>query len=276
MKVSGSKAELVGAADALYLTAGGSNSAVGLFALSASDIWCAQYNNERKVLVERRALNLAHFDGSAWTNAISIPGRNAKDYAYCVLGKYVAGVPYLFIYNQNTQSVSLYKYASNAWSAVFESLKMKKADGTTDATLNLRAFDFDIATNGDIYVMAGGDYSVEKVYNLAVVKIAAKDNAQTIIGGEMSVDIDEYRSASMALDANDVPYVVYTKPEGDVKYACITTIDPKAKTWTEGEKLSSSPSDFVVIRFTENGLGYVVSKETIGENTKYVLYSTAE
>lgn len=276
MKVSGSKAELVGAADALYLTAGGSNSAVGLFALSASDIWCAQYNNERKVLVERRALNLAHFDGSAWTNAISIPGRNATDYAYCVLGKYVAGVPYLFIYNQNTQSVSLYKYASNAWSAVFESLKMKKADGTTDATLNLRAFDFDIATNGDIYVMAGGDYSVEKVYNLAVVKIAAKDNAQTIIGGEMSVDIDEYRSASMGLDANDVPYVVYTKPEGDVKYACITTIDPKAKTWTEGEKLSSSPSDFVVIRFTENGLGYVVSKETIGENTKYVLYSTAE
>ena len=226
--------------------------------------------------MERRALNLAHFDGSAWTNAISIPGRNAKDYAYCVLGKYVAGVPYLFIYNQNTQSVSLYKYASNAWSAVFESLKMKKADGTTDATLNLRAFDFDIATNGDIYVMAGGDYSVEKVYNLAVVKIAAKDNAQTIIGGEMSVDIDEYRSASMGLDANDVPYVVYTKPEGDVKYACITTIDPKAKTWTEGEKLSSSPSDFVVIRFTENGLGYVVSKETIGENTKYVLYSTAE
>lgn len=80
----------------------------------------------------------------------------------------------------------------------------------------------------------------------------------------------------MSLDSNDVPYVVYTKPEGDVKYACITTIDPKAKTWTEGEKLSSNPSDFVVIRFTDNGLGYVVSKETIDKATKYVLYSSGE
>ena len=236
MKVSGSKAELVGEANAMYKTGGGSNSSVGLFAFSTSDIWCAQYNDERKVLVERRALNLAHFDGSAWTNAISIPGRNATDYAYCVLGKYVAGVPYLFIYNQNTQSVSLYKYASNAWGAVFESLKLKKADESTDA----------------------------------------KDKAQTLIGGEMTIDIDKSRSASMSLDSNDVPYVVYTKPEGNDKYAYFTFIDAKTKTWSNEEKLSSNPSDFVVLRFDDKGLGYIVSKETIDKATKYVLYSSGE
>ena len=97
MKVSGQEAELVGDAAAMYQTAGGSNSSVGLFAFSSSDIWCAQFNNERNVSVDRRALNLAHFDGSVWTNANSIPGRNAKDNAYCVLGKYVASVPYLFV-----------------------------------------------------------------------------------------------------------------------------------------------------------------------------------
>ncbi len=228
MKVSGSKAELVGEANAMYKTGGGSNSSVGLFAFSTSDIWCAQYNDERKVLVERRALNLAHFDGSAWTNAISIPGRNAK------------------------------------------------ADGSTDAILNLRAFDFDIASNGDIYVMAGGDYSVEKLFNLAVVKIAAKDKAQTLIGGEMTIDIDKSRSASMSLDSNDVPYVVYTKPEGNDKYAYFTFIDAKTKTWSNEEKLSSNPSDFVVLRFDDKGLGYIVSKETIDKATKYVLYSSGE
>lgn len=276
MKVSGSKAELVGDAAAMYQTAGSSNSSVGLFAFSASDIWCAQYNNERNVSVDRRALNLAHFDGSVWTNANNIPGRNSKDYAYCVLGKYVASVPYLFVYNQNDNSISLYKYDSGAWNSVFERLKLKKEDGTTDSVLNLRAFDFDVASNGDIYVMAGADYSVEEVYNLAVVKISAKDNAQTILGGVMPVNINDCRSASMGLGLDDVPYVVYTKPEGDVKYACVTTIDPKAKTWLEGEKLSSNPSEFVVLRFADKGLGYIVSKEKVGDATKYVLYSVAK
>lgn len=276
MKVSGQEAELVGDAAAMYQTAGGSNSSVGLFAFSSSDIWCAQFNNERNVSVDRRALNLAHFDGSVWTNANSIPGRNAKDYAYCVLGKYVANVPYLLVFNQNTNSISLYKYASNAWSAVFESLKLKKADGAADAKLNLRALDFDIASGGDIYVMVGADYSVEDLYNLGVVRIAAKDNSQTLIGGELSIDIDKSRSASMGLDNNDVPYLVYTKPEGDVKYACITHIDAKSKTWSTEEKLSPNPSDFVVLRYDDKGRGYIVSSETIGESKKYVLYSSAE
>ena len=39
-----------------------------------------------------------------------------------------------------------------------------------------------------------------------LLKIAAKDKAQTLIGGEMTIDIDKSRSASMSLDSNDVPY----------------------------------------------------------------------
>ena len=276
VKISGSEAEYVGDAAALYKTGSGSNSSVGLFAFSASDIWCAQRNEDKNVTVARRALNLAHYDGSTWTNAIPISGRNANDYAYCVLGKYVANVPYLLVFNQNTNSISLYKYASNAWSAVFESLKLKKADGAADAKLNLRALDFDIASGEDIYVMVGADYSVADLYNLGVVRIAAKDNSQTLIGGELSIDIDKSRSASMGLDNNDVPYLVYTKPEGDVKYACITHIDAKSKTWSAEEKLSTNPSDFVVLRYDDKGRGYIVSSETIGESKKYVLYSSAE
>lgn len=276
VKISGSEAEYVGDAAALYKTGSGSNSSVGLFAFSASDIWCAQRNDDRNVNVDRRTLNLAHYDGSTWTNAIPISGRNVNDYAYCVLGKYVANVPYLLVFNQNTNSISLYKYASNAWSAVFESLKLKKADGAADAKLNLRTLDFDIASGGDIYVMVGADYSVENLYNLGVVRIAAKDNSQTLIGGELSIDIDKSRSASMGLDNNDVPYLVYTKPEGDVKYACITHIDAKSKTWSTDEKLSPNPSDFVVLRYDDKGRGYIVSSETIGESKKYVLYSSAE
>ena len=80
----------------------------------------------------------------------------------------------------------------------------------------------------------------------------------------------------MSLDSNDVPYVVYTKPEVNDKYAYFTFIDAKTKTWSNEEKLSSNPSDFVVLRFDDKGLGYIVSKETIDKATKYVLYSSGE
>lgn len=279
MKVSGTSASYVGEAGSMYKTGGTSNSSVAVFPVADNDVWCAQYNDDRSgVDVSRRALNLAHYDGSAWSNANAISGRSATDFAYNVSGRTVSGIPYLFVYNQNTQSISVYKYKNKAWNTMFESLKIKQADGTTDATLNLRAMDFDIASDGSIYVMAGADYSTAKVYNIGVVKISADGSSQQLVGGEMTnVNIDTYRNASMSLDSNDVPYVTYTKTgEGSTKYLCITHIDSKTKTWADGESLSSESCDFAVIRFSESGTGYVAAKVKRDSEYKYILFSSAE
>ncbi len=287
MKVTGvGEASYVGEAGQMFKTGTGANSSVAVFPISDNDVWCAQRNDDRNVVVARRSLNLAHFDGSAWTNNNQITGRTAADYAYCVLGRIISGVPYMYVYNQNSQSISIYKYSDNAWTTMFESLKIKQADGQTDATLDLYAMDFDIASDGSVYVMTGADYSTTKVYNIGVVRISADGSSQQIIGGEMTeVNIDKYRNASMSLDANDVPYVVYTKPdaEGSSKHLFITYIDSKTKTWAPEEALGADACDFAVIRFSESGVGYVAAtaKGTSADDpettfSKYVLYSSAQ
>ncbi len=285
MKVGGTGGvSYVGEAGSMYKTGTGSNSSAAIFPVSDNNLWCAQRNDDRNVDVDRRALNLAHFDGSAWTNNNQITGRTASDYAYCVLGRIISSVPYLYVYNQNTQSISLYRYSGGSWTAVFESLRIKKADGESYATLNLRAMDFDIASDGSVYVMAAADYSVEKVYNISVVRISADGSGQQIIGGETAVDIADYRNASMSLDANDVPYVIYTKPDGEdsSKHLYITHIDTKTKTWSSEERLSSGTCDFAVIRFDGNGTGYVAAKvsnpsaDGSSSVVKYELFSSAE
>ncbi len=286
MKVTGvGEASYVGEAGPMFKTGTGANSSVAVFPISDNDVWCAQRNDDRNVAVARRSLNLAHFDGSVWTNNNQITGRTASDYAYCVLGRVISSVPYLYVYNQNNQSISIYKYSDSVWSTVFENLKIKQADGQTDAILDLYAMDFDIASDGSIYVMTGADYSTVKVYNIGVVRISADGSSQQLVGGEMTqVNIDKYRNASMSLDANDVPYVIYTKPDGEgtSKHLYITHIDSKTKTWADEEPLGTGTCDFAVIRFDENGVGYVAAKvsnpSADGSSTvvRYELYSSAE
>ena len=275
MKV-GSSASYVGEAGSLFQTGGSSNSSVAVFPVAENDIWCAQYNNAKNSLVGKRALNLAHFDGTSWTNGIAVEGRNASDYAYCVLGKKIQDAHYLMVFNQNTSTISIYKYSEGTWASVLESQEIMKADGTTKATLNLRALDFDLSSDGQIYVMTGADYSAEKVYNIGVVRINPETKSQVLIGGETDINIDDCRSASFSLDSNDVPYIAYTKLEGDARFACIRHIDGKTKTWSEDTKLSSLSCGLTIIRFSGDGKGYVANIEAIGDSSKYVLYSTVE
>lgn len=265
----------VGDAGSLLATTGSSSSGSAVFPISANEVWAAHQNNTRNhATVARRALNLALYDGATWTNGNTITGRIASDYAFCVIGRYYKGVPYLFIYNQNTQTVSLYHYADGSWATDYESLAIYQADGQTKATLDLYALQFDFDSKGNFYLMTGADYSVTNLYNIGVVKVSKEDGKQTIIGGETDININTYRSCDFALDANDVPYLVYTKPEGDKKYATIRYIDPKTKTWSEEVKLSDANADWVQLRFAEDGTGYIaVSNE---DTDKYDLYATAE
>ncbi len=285
MKVAGvGEASYIGEADALIQTGASSNSSVAVFPMADNDVWSAQCNNAKSSSGLKRTLYLSQFDGNAWSEDKPITSRSTKDNAYCILGRIISGVPYMYIYNQTSQSISLYKYSDGAWITSFESIKIKKADGQTDATLNLRVMDFDIASDGSVYAMIGADYSSENS-NICVVRISADGSSQQLVGGEMTqVNIDNYRNASMSLDANDVPYVTYTKPdgEGNSKHLYITHIDSKTKTWADEEPLGTGTCDFAVIRFDENGVGYVAATvsnpSADGSSTvvRYELYSSAE
>lgn len=283
-RVVDGKGTYVGEGGQMFGTSATLNSVSAVFPISEKDVWCAHYNNTNKVAVPRRGLNLAHYDGSGWTNGVAIAGREPASYANGVFGSTIKGVPYLYVYGNGTKTVarhiSLYKLDAGNWTTVFENLEVNGSDGQPINPLNsFSAYfsDFDIASDGTVYLLFCALFNAAEDYQIGVVKYDPATGKQVIVGGVMTdtTKMISSTTASMALDSNDVPYVSISYKDGDVMKTAVRHIDSKTKTWSELVTLASN-SNFSDIVFAEDGTGYIVTRETVGEDTKYVLYSTAK
>ncbi len=281
MKVAGTKGEYVGEAGQMFATSATFTSVTAVFPVSETDVWCAHFNNTNKVAVARRALNLAHFDGSAWNNGTAINGRDATAYANGVFGKTINGVNYLYVYGTKTSAVpnhiSLYRLDNGSWSTIFENLELTTIDGQPVTGSGAFFSDFDIASDGSAYMLFSATFDNDDSYKYGVIKYDPVTKKQTLIGGAMSdINItDKYTMGSLALDSNDVPYVAMAYLDGNVKKTGVRHIDAKSKTWSEITPLAS-PAYYATIRFDENGKGYIAVKEAADDSSKYILFSTAE
>ena len=176
------------------------------------------------------------------------------------------------VHNQNQNTLSMYKYEDNVWSSIFEELQIMKADGSGAAQINLRDMDFDVASNGDIYILVACDYLTGD-YNPAVIRYDIETQTQTIISGVLTnIDIDESRSISMSLDMDDIPYIVFVNPEDNDK-TYITYMDANRQ-WSDPQAVSTSSTDNPAIRFAEDGTGYIAYLDTT--TNKFVLYTNIE
>ena len=274
----------VGEGGQMFGTSAMLNSVSAVFPISEKNVWCAHYNNTNKVAVPRRGLNLAHYDGSGWTNGVAIAGREPDSYANGVFGRTINGVPYLYVYGASTKTVarhiSLYKLDAGNWTTVFENLEVNGPDGQPINPLNSVSnyfSDFDIASDGTVYLLLCARFDAAEDFLIGVVKYDPATGKQVIVGGVMTdtTNMNSSTTASMALDSNDVPYVSISYKDGDVMKTAVRHIDSKTKTWSELVTLASN-SNFSDIVFAEDGTGYIVTRETVGEDTKYVLYSTAK
>lgn len=280
-RVADGKGTYVGEGGQMFGTSATFNSVSAVFPISENDIWCAHFNNTNKVAVPRRGLNLAHYDGSGWTNGVAIAGREPASYANGVFGRTINGVPYLYVYGTKTKSVpshiSLYKLDGGNWTTIFENLEVLGTDGQPVGGYSAFFSDFDIASDGTVYLLFCVLFNAADDYQIGVVKYDPATGKQVIVGGVMTdtINMNSSTTASMALDSNDVPYVSISYKDGDVMKTTVRHIDSKTKTWSELETLASN-SNFSDIVFAEDGTGYIVTRETVGEDTKYVLYSTAK
>lgn len=280
-RVDDGKGTYVGEGGQMYATTATFNSVSAVFPISENDVWCAHYNNTRNVGVPRRGLNLAHFDGSGWTNGVAIAGREPASYANGVFGRTINGVPYLYVYGTKTSSVpshiSLYKLDGGNWTTIFENIEVNGTDGQPVGGYSVVFSDFDIASDGTVYMLFCVPFISAEDFQIGVVKYDPATGKQVIVGGVMTdtINMNSSTTASMALDSNDVPYVSISYKDGDVTKTAVRHIDSKTKTWSELVTLASN-SNFSDIVFAEDGTGYIVTRETVGEDTKYVLYSTAK
>lgn len=227
---------------------------------------CGQADNG----ITARALELAKWGGTAWEVAQSIQGRTASDYAYYTKNVYGKdGNYYLFVYNQNVHSYSLYKYVGEGFTTVFESMRPTKADGTyTDKMTNLRDCDCAVAADGTPYVLTGCQFVNEK-YVAGVIKVTkTADGAiqQTLVGGALTdrdIDKDYTDNWSLALDANGTPFFAFTDTDDNLS---ITWIDNGTKTWSAPVQIATKVEN-PTLAFAKDGTAYIVGVTAKGNTT---------
>ena len=230
-----------------------------IFPAGDNGIWVAQNAGDKKhTTIPQRTLCLAKWDGSSWEAGKSIStDRPADAYAYYTIAAHSKGVDYLMIYNQNSNSVSIYKLdAAGSWSTVVEGLQLLNTSGEVATIYSMHSMDFDVASNGDIYICAGASFATDE-YNIAVVRYRPSDKSQAIIGGVTEHRKDKDRYFSIALDANDTPYLAFRNSlTGDDKLY-VRYIDNKTKTWSAPACISNNAVAAPIIRFSESGEAFI-------------------
>lgn len=240
-----------------------------------SKLWVAYRAGRGSTAIDRRLLQLAMWNGSSWTTEQTISTERPADaYAYFTVSNYAYGKKYMLTFNQNYGTVSVYKLENGTWSAVVDNLQFKKPDGTVmegnKSIYSSYRIDFDVASNGDIYICAGCPF-VSDEYNIGVVRYRPSDQSQTIVGGVTNRLINKDRYFSIALDSNDTPYMAFrNNVDGDNKLF-VQYIDNKTKTWTTPVAISANAVGAPTIRFNENGDAYIAV--TNDDNQRVQIYT---
>ena len=241
-----------------------------IFPFAPNNIYVA--GSTRQSGATRRSLNVAQWDGTAWTNGISIAERPVTKRGYYNYSAFAKDAAYLMTFNNETSgahAMDIYKYSNNAWSVVKEGFAPKKTtDQTVIGTIYTTNQCIAADDNGNIYVSLGADYDGTG-YTLGVTRISAKDT--TLIGGVISnASIATSTQSSVAVDALGTPYVVYFNKESKV---VITWIDSATKAWAAPVVLAEDASKISEIKFNKDGRGFIAVKN---EGGKLDLYATAE
>lgn len=257
-KVSGTSSEILGEKGALYKY--NSAAKMDVLALDDNDIYLGYAVNGTSGSLTKRTLNLCHFDGSAWTQEIGAPGRDAANYGYCTQCEYKNGIGYMMVFNKNKHTLDIYKFTgSGNIEAVFNDLKViKLADRSeTLSLINLRDISFDVDSNGDIYFCVGGQFLTEE-YNLGIIKYTVAQQEQDLVAVFPDANIDKSQCFDLALDSYDVPYLVTLTNDDD--FPILYYLDPDTYTF-KSNVLAQEPAVNIQIGFNTTNEGFISYKK---------------
>lgn len=272
--------------------------------ISDNEIYYLSVDNlaaSKNPAVPKRCLNVAKFDGAAWSQAQAMGTRDLVNTpTYSIRAKEIRGEYYLVTIDE--VSFSFYKYDrdAKAWIDYPGATNFVDKDGNklaNGAAINSPyTVDFDIATNGDIYVACCCDFLVADQLNYGVIKLSLESNIATVVGGgsfapDYSYDMSKKTAThelSIALDANDVPYVVLgnsllVDSEKNYSPAVLSYVDADTKSWTPLQPISENvETRGITIAFNEAGRGFISYKKSWTEvveeasvsKSAIVVYST--
>lgn len=262
-----------------------------LVPISANEIWYAGQDAVRSGgAVTRRALNLAKFDGSAWAQAQDCGTRDKTTQATVVYGKQIKGESYIMVIDATSFLIYKYDAAAKAWIDAPGATNFESAGrAVAKADTKYNCIDFDIDSKGNLYILACADFFEADKLQYGVIKFNTKDNTASIVGGgAIAPDYSHTatgtgcRYASMALNANDVPYVVLgnnvrytTGADGEEVYGSVgfSFIDPDTKQWSALIPISDGfQTEGLSIGFNAEGTGYICYRNSA--NKHLVVYAS--
>ena len=212
-------------------------------------------------VLERRALNIAYFNGTSWNSNQTIPGRDPLKYASLQVSKTVGDALYLGIFkNGGVQTYSVHKFQNNTWTTIIDDAI---EPGATN--LNLRDFDMDVDAKGNIYVVAADDAS--GTYKPRVKKYDAQTKTWSQVGSLVPYDFNLGRYFSLKVSPLGVPYLMYRNIQNQ---PTVISIDSDTKDWTSPHVLENVETTAdLYIDFTPSGIGYAAF---INPSNQVVLY----
>lgn len=213
-------------------------------------------NDNRNPSTRRRLIDVATYDGSAWTTSSDIPGRNIAR-GYWPIARTKNGTMYLFVLNPvSPNSFSIYTYKDGTWSTLIEEYAYPSSEpGTEPATyhsFSLYCPDMAIDDEGNIYLGICYEYSPQ------VLKIDAKTKEINRIGSALpSPGSSAGRTCRVAISPLGKLYMIYRNSD-DAKLLQVVSLDEKTKDWTTPVQISSdSVFDEFECKFTKDGTAYL-------------------
>lgn len=251
----------VGQENAIYQYA--TTTPATIYPFSDNAIWVAGQNKAQKGGLARRLLSIASYDGTQWTNEVSIPGRDATHYAMVTRSAYLDGTYYMLVMNQNAGSISIYKNSGSSWATVCENKNMVLEDGTlVEGDKSLSYFgDFTIGSDGTFYIANQCKFDGTN-WGLAVTKISADASEISVMGVvPASNTANGTLYPAIAVDSSNVPYVCYRDDATDRLY--VSHYESEFETMTAPEAVSTAKvARTPRIAFDKSGKGYMFSVTT--------------
>lgn len=209
----------------------------------------ATYDAKDNVLA-RRELSVNTYGNGAWTYNATIPGRPSDLVAYLEVSEKLGDVLYLGVYNAvSPNSVSVYKFENNTWTALVDKWSDEKA-----TAISLRDFDIAVDKQGDVYV-ALSDNSADGVYKIRVIKYDAETKQIVPVGNPITAATGSSLKFDLALSPLGVPYLFY---RNETNFPTVVSLDKDTQDWTEPLVLEANEANDLHLGFAPDGKAYLV------------------
>ena len=213
--------------------------------------------------VAKRELIVSDFNGSSWSINSKISGRPSDWAAYLLSAKTLGDAVYFGVLNQTgSNSVSVYKYQNNTFTALIDAYIQDNAD-----KFNIRDFDLDVDHDGNVYFLSA-DNGPDKgsLYKPRLRKIDATTSEVSSVGGDIEMDIDANREFALAIAPNGVPFVLY---RNENNFPTFVYLDTESNLWTAPAVIESIEADNLSLTFGSAGAGYAAFTD---KNDNLVVY----